>query len=225
MEDPALGYYPVYFIVSTLKAMGWPRKNGLFARSGVAGDALRGAWRGMVQASMGLGAGRPSLACRLLTKLFTRRDWTRESGDDLISALDPAKYLAPQTDSLPWDEVVQKYLDVTPDFIPWSQVTAEEIVNIWIPQCAAGLIYGLAHPSAVGAALERDRATYASNAPELIKYGLNIPPTPPFPDNESFFQWAEQTVHAHEARFGSLPQPAQQLMAAAVVRARGAGSH
>jgi len=69
-------------------------------------------------------------------------------------------------------------------------------------------------------ALDEDRVQYLMVAPEATKHGLNIPTSPPFPDNDSYFQWTEETVRAFEQRAGALPLPPPRLLAAGVVRAR-----
>ncbi len=220
MEESPILPYPAHFIIALLSAMSWPRKTGLLGKKTVAGAALNGAWAGMAQAAMGLGAGRPLVACQLITKLFSRRDWTQGSGDELLAGLDPAKQIAPQAGDPPWEALVRKYLEVTPPRVPWDQLFTPDLVNVWTAQCAAGLIYGLAHAADVGRALDQDRARYTAEAPEAIRHGLNVPATPPFPDNEAFYRWAEQTVRSYEARTGQLQQPAPQLLMAAVVRER-----
>jgi hypothetical protein len=215
--------FPAYFIVSALQAMSWPRKKGFLRRAVVAGPAVSGAYTGMVQASMGLGAGRPFLACQLLTDLLSGGYWASAPVDTLIATLDPSSRVHQQPRTMPWEVIVLIEMEPTykSDFIPWDSLFGRETLTVASVRSSEALTYGLVHPAEVGAALDTDRAQYVARAPEMIQYGLNISAKPTFSDNESYFQWTEQTVRAYEARCGQLPQPAPQLLAAAVVHARG----
>src|SRR5438128_10862572 len=102
LEEVALRSYPAYFLGSLLGSVGWPRKRGLFGRGSVAGAALGGAWTAMMQALMGLGAGRPLLACQLLPHILPRKDWKTESADDFFARFDPVTNTQDANASLPW---------------------------------------------------------------------------------------------------------------------------
>jgi hypothetical protein len=121
--------------------------------------------------------------------------------------------------SSPWDALVRE-LQSLPDLIPWNDVVTQDMFDVLTARSTRDLVYGIVHPADVKRALDKDRAQYITGAPEAIKYRLNVPTSPPSPDNESYFQWTEQTVRAFEQRAGALPLPPPQLLGAGVVRVR-----
>ena len=222
LEDVALSSYPAYFINSLLTSMGWPRRKGLLGRSGVEGIALGSAWTAVTQSAMGFGAGRPVLACQLLAHVLPQKDWSADSVDDFFTRTDPVKTIQTVPGSLPWETLVQPEIQIMQTFIPWNDVVSQEMFDVLTGRFVGGLVYGLMHPTEVHRALDTDRTRYATGAPEAVKHGLHIPVTPPFPDNESYFQWLEQTVRAFERRAGQLTPSPPQLLAARAVRVRAA---
>ncbi len=213
--------FPVYCIVSSLQSMGWPRKKSLFGSVGVPGGVLRAVWAGMVQISVGVAAGRPFRACQLLTQMFNR-DWSSEPGEKFLADLDPVRTINEIPGTPPWEVIAHRELQVIPpdEFIIWKDLLGSSAHDLWMANCATGLIYGLAHPGDAARALEADRSEYRSNAPGWIKAGLNIPVQPSWPDNESYYQWIEKIVEAYERASGRLPAPADALLKAAAVRSR-----
>jgi hypothetical protein len=214
-------HFSTYFVMSTLRTMDYPRKKSFLGKPGVPGLVLRGAVVQLAQASVAIGAGRPRLACQLLTQYFRSRDWQTQSGDDLFSELDPRSVVGDHVEESPWEALMHsdgsRYDD---EFITIREIERQDALCLWLGRSAEALIYGLVHFDCATKALESDLLRYKSTASEWISAGLNIPEVPIWPGVESYFQWVQQTVEAFESEHGRLPEPPAQLMASTVVRSR-----
>lgn len=216
-------HFSEYFVLSLLDSMGWPRKKHFLGKKGVSGAILRHAVIEMVEASTALGAGRPLIACQLITKMFRERDWRDQTGDELFASMLPRinDTVVSHPELSPWEAIAYREVEFyATDFVPWDVLMKAEISNYWLMHSAAGLIYGLANSSHVAQLLQSEAAEYRQKAPEWIEAGLNITEEPPWADIDSYCEMIERTLLAYQAEHGKLPISPPQLLNAEVVRAR-----
>jgi hypothetical protein len=212
--------FPTYFIESALKATGWPRKRWLFGRPVVSGDVCSIAWTEMARASVGIGVGRPILACQLLTHLFGSRDWESSSGDESLADLDDD--LAPQHAAHPWRAIVHTEVQEfgSRKYFLVSDLFADEALILQSFRCGQALSYGLLHPREAEAALDEERSAQNAGVAGAIRHGLFIPSTSAWPDNHFYFDWLGEILQAYEARNGLLPPSQPSLISSQVMRER-----
>ena len=213
--------FPLYAVQSILSAAKWPRKAGVFDRPEVSGDVAGHAWAMMVQMSVGIGAGRAYVACQLLTQFLPNRDWTTEKWDDMMAKLDPTNAVSKSPQVWPWDTIVAE--DVRELFVgsvPWDDLMSSDTIPVAVTRCSQGLVYGLLREDDARHALEAERTQYAIVAREAVRYGVSIPTSLPWPDNDSFFRRLGQLVELYQSSNGPLPHPDASLLATAAVRQR-----
>lgn len=212
--------FHAYFLFSSLESAGWPRKTSLFGAEGVPAEVLDAVWLTTVQAATGLGAGRPYRACQIITQLFTP-DWKTVNGDDWLAELDPAKIVHKRSDVQPWEALISATRPSLPSgFLKWKLLIKSNFFDYATVNFSHGLLFGLLHPVESGDALSAERARYRTDAPGMVKAGLDIPLEPAWADNAAYFAWLEQTVAEYEEKVGLLPPPAAPLLAAAAVQSR-----
>ncbi len=212
--------YPEYLVGSALGATGWPRKTSLFGPKGVDGSVLGHTVTQMVQVSVALGAGRPFIASQLLTQMFGVAGPARDPWEHLLRTFDPTGTVLGHPQSPPWGAILHQEAGMFVGFIPWKDVLSKETLTLLFARFNQGLIYGLTHPESASEALDAERFEYAAGAPEAVRAGAHIPLTPPWPDNDAYFAWIEETVRAYERTTQPLPQPDLDLLKMPVVRGR-----
>jgi hypothetical protein len=214
-------HYSTYFIMSSLSTMDYPRKKSFLGKPGVPGPVLSAVVNEAAKASVAIGAGRPFIACQLLTQCFRGRDWDVQSGDDLFADIDPMSLIAEHEEDLPWEALTQDAVKNFGDrFITIRDLEKQEAFNVWLGRCTYALIYGLVHFEEAAMELESDRLRYSSGAQVMKRAGLDFPETPLHPNIESYFQWVEQPVLSFQAEHGQLPQPPLPLLKSKIVGAR-----
>lgn len=95
-----------WYVSNQLKNMGWPRPKGLLRTLKVETTVVDITVQGAVQIHVGLGAGSPDLAVRVLADSFERNPWTADSTRSLLDLLMDGLGKLPQDTSVPPWEII-----------------------------------------------------------------------------------------------------------------------
>ena len=210
-----MGRFLEFFLHSQLKAMGWPRRKGVFRKQYV---YLMGADAAITQglrSIVGLGAGRPEVAVAMIADTFAGNLWTEESTARLIGTLREAEdIVAKHSDILPWqalwhDQRLASYsgrLDWKDlEELGWKDLFDDRlgILRAWPASQAA--YWGLMHYQEMQTLLDRERCGYEKSAIEGRKYGLEVSDKYPFESLERFYEWCDTLILHFEEVLSPLP--------------------
>lgn len=222
MSDLAL-----YALVGMLESMGWPRKAGFLGRKAVVNTAiLDQAAHQVVQIGVGLGAGRPAVAVRVLSDAFGARDWSTANATELIDELDLNQLIQGHANQRPWKTISPPSVaEMGKTSIPWEWLGEPEIAIQYAGVFVQGIIWGLLYPAEAEKALDSDRVDYEQRAPEWQKAGLEIESQYMWQTNEDFYKYCEEVVNNFESERRPLVTSAAELQAEPRVarRLKGAG--
>jgi hypothetical protein len=161
-ERPVVSRLFEWWIYSNLITMGWRREKGIFRKkSYVDTRAVDMALQGAVQVFVGLGAGRPNIALRVLADMFTNNPRNEESTNGLIEWL--TKESESETDAHPklppWKAILQDHrMEEAGSEIRWEQLGDAQLRGIFFSFGAQGLMWGLNHPDLMGPLFESAKA-------------------------------------------------------------------
>jgi hypothetical protein len=165
---------------------------------------------------MGLGAGRPELACRLIADSFLETRWTSEAAGIITNDLSKhsEEQVAAHPELSPWEALYVDYkMEPHLTDIEWEDLGQRQTSLLWTALAANAAIWGLTHENEVAAAFEAEKAAYEAAAPTAMGEGLAITEEFPWQSPEDFYQGCEEMVQAFEAErspFPSIPEPLWQ---------------
>ena len=192
--------FPDFFLFGMLRSMKWPRKTGLLVKKETVDPRIVDNVRfQLCQLGVTLGAGRPRLAAQLLADVLFHRDWAKEPFGELLADLN----LDPDPNGLPWESIVAARLAKTPDLrvsesVPWAWLERRELRAIRHMEFAAGLVWGLLHPSETIVLLDRLSAEGEEDVPRARRAGLHLDDGFSVPNAEESFQHAEEMVVSYQ---------------------------
>lgn len=206
-----------YFVIGMLGAAGWPRKGGFLGRKLIAdAQLIDTSVNVMSRSGVALGAEAPYEALRLLTHLFSARDWERDDTNGLVEMLTRAMRGA-KPDAIPWKEVAPSpmataaTLKVQP--VPWETLFDPRVGILHAATLGQALAWGLADPLSARAALERDRTKNLELLPEMQRAGLDVQQEGIDQSPQEIAANFADLMTGFEAEFGVIPPPARQLAA------------
>ena len=186
-----------YFVTSTLRELGWPRKQGWFRRATIDTTITDATIDQMINWAASLGAGRPTLALSMIAEMFRDRDWESDDAPDILVFINLAR---PSWDNSPNAspcEIAKPFRlakmfgrEISPDTL--KQVDIRQGLEQMV---LTGILWGLANP-------DRFAQWYASSARlhdqrihSMQKVGLAVTSSAPL---EAFFKSSEQIVQAYQ---------------------------
>lgn len=195
-----------FFFFGLLRQAGWPHNDGVLTKDATVDPRLVDeVFQGLAQIGIVLGAGRPALGAQLLADIFRVRDWSAQPLGKLLGELDPSNRIAGAPTALPWETIVRLRLaqepDITkPEVMPWEMLEDRSFRVRLHLACAEGLIWGLLHPGAAEAAINRHGAELSKNAPTLERAGVEFDAGSSPPNMERAVAAAEDMVNSYETK-------------------------
>jgi hypothetical protein len=190
-----------WYVAGQLQNMGWPKPKGLFRKMMVPTTLVDMSVEQGLQICMGLGAGRPEIACRAIADAYANNPWTRESTASLLN--DTTARVQQEIDQHPGDapwkalfagHTMAPYMAE----IEWQKLVEAQVGMLWMGLGANAAIWGLSHEPEVAAAFEAEKRHYEETAPDAIKYGLDVPAAFPWASLEVFYETCEEMVAGME---------------------------
>jgi len=219
--------FPAFWFFGFLNHAEWPRTTGLLRRRKIVSHCVVcGAVRELVHAAIALGAQRPNTAIKLLADLFTKRDWSQQSANEIWNKLDPSEQVSNQPDKAP-EEVIANFPMTLPDptnpeelqndLIAWQNVLQEAFSAHYHWVFCQGLVWGLSHPEEALDHYERQRQGFLKKLPDMLRAGLKVhtPET-----LEEFADSIEESVNSFENDIHPLAEIPQELLSLPVIAAR-----
>ena len=198
------------FIYSGLKDLGQPRPKGIFRRPHVDSLVCDAVVMHGLQLIVGLGAGRPEIAIRMLADTFEGNSWTKESTAGLMRTLQEAENIvATYSQMSPWDAMWHQHrlASFSKDW-RWSELFNDGIGMIRAMAASRAAYWGLTNEHRMPAIFDREKLSYQKRALEANQYGLGISNAYPFESLEQFYQSCDTFIHAFNMAmppFGDIP--------------------
>ncbi len=206
-----------YCLAGLLREVGFPRKSGLLRRKNIVdASAVDVAAKEMVRIAVGLGAGRPDLAIRLVADAFQDRDWSADGATgatEFIDFLDVSEKLAENPDAPPWQAIALPLKDMGRESIPWEWLGEPGLAVHYVGSFAQGLLWGLLHPDEAREILDAGRVGYEQRAPFWINAGLEISSEYAWPTPDHFYRTCEELVRSFESERRPLVDAPPELLA------------
>jgi len=196
--------FPVYFLYGLLRSANWPRRVGMIAKKEVVDPRVVDTARvGLAELGVGLGAGSPALAARLLADIFRDRDWNTQPLSELLPEMDPSALVASQPAKLPWQALVQTPMAQEPDvtkeeYMPWDLLADRSFRLDLYYTLARGLMWGILHPNEANAAYEGHARGLRQRLPMIRHAGLVLDPGFSPPTLPEWIDGHETIVLAYE---------------------------
>lgn len=174
--------FPDFFVNGMLRAENWPREIGRFKKKWVVdAQIVDSMCFQLAQLGVTLGATRPRLALQLLADIFRTRDWEKKPLSALLVDLDPSARISAAPAQKPWHSIVTLRLaeygaSMGEQLIPWELLAHENYRAELSISCAAGLVWGLIHPSEATEAIDRESARLNQDLPRWKQAGLAVDP-------------------------------------------------
>jgi len=198
-----------WWVVNNLKNMGWPRTKGFWKTTTyVDTTVLDMSLEGAVHVCVGLGAGRPELAARLLTDTFGNNPWTTKSTRDLLNDLTEQGEAAVATDPglAPWTALMHNHrLAEYTSEVNWEQISDPQLQTIWYGLGSRGLIWGLNHSEDLEGVFANAKAGYEISAARGEPHGLTVEADYAWKTLNDFYESCEEFVHLFESERPTLP--------------------
>ena len=208
-----------WFVAEQLNRLGWPQTKGVFRKKEVVPALLVDLTveQGL-RLCMGLGAGRPELACRVIADIFRPDAWTPQQTAALLgTAANTQKPISEHPELPAWTAFYGKHaLSLQMAEAEWGWL-GKEVASLWRGFGGYCAIWGLSHQMEFAAAFEASQIDDARNAPEMRRQGLAV--APPMLLNE-FYVACEQMVFAYESSGHRLPDTPAALRESPLVVAR-----
>lgn len=126
-DQPHNSNFPAYFVARLLKDAGWPQKRGVLrSRYMVNSGLVKGAVKVLFRTGVGIGAGLPEDAIKLVADLFSLRDWKSQSATQLFAKADIHQRLS-QSGLKAWDFISEPWMVLQPAHLPLRQRLQHEI--------------------------------------------------------------------------------------------------
>lgn len=187
-----------YSIASMLNTMGWPQEQGTFRRRAVVStQAVEMAVDHMVKTCAGLGAGDPVVAAELLQNSVPQWDYVARPPDTLLTflqsdATDPVDPLHPYRVVFGGQPALAS-IPPSQEYASWDEVFDNGPNQIWFAMLSGrAIVWGLAHPSEMRAAVIAQIDDYNEGVKEAIDAGLDLPGTHPhtgITDGDTFYSF------------------------------------
>lgn len=212
---------PEYVFSNLLQAEGWPKQIGTFRKKTVVDiRSVDLAHRSLARLGVALGAGRPSIAARLLADMFKGPHTTDEWRD----FLDEWSRVIFTGEKQPWESMAPQ---LAPGFqrepLVAPEVLEEQLIKFnRYRALALGLVWGLLEPEAAREAFAREQARIDADTAEFGRVP-GAGPTPSGPDE--WTQWAEGIVLDFERARRPLDPPNDALASEPRIAARLAEPH
>lgn len=207
-----------WLVSNNLQKMGWPRTKGTFRkRSYVDTRVVDICVQGAVQVFVGLGAGRPDIAARVLTDAIDNQ-WSEKSTAELLAFLTRESDMVAKNhpELPPWKATVEDHhMAESVSEIGWEQLGDPKLDIIFSSFGATGLMWGLNHHDLMGQAFDSEKATYESSVGDWVDAGLSIGNNYPWPTLDSFYESCEDLVTGFEAERPPLPREIPAMLAEA----------
>ena len=165
-----------WFIAGQINSMGWPRPKGLFRRPHVDSVIVDTAVELGLQTTIGLGAGRPEIAIRLLADIFSDNPWTEESTAELLTTLRQAVAITEKRSVIaPWKALWSEYA-MAPRFkdIRWGELDSFEFACVRSIAAARAVYWGLTNEEQMLAVFQKAKSDYENTAVEANQAGLGV---------------------------------------------------
>lgn len=170
-----------YYLLSFLRATGWPRKVGIlfFRKEVVDAFLLKMVIKQMAEYAIILGALRPKLAISLIADMAIGMDPDRSSAEELWAFLNPTKSVTSHPELEPAEAITNSYCEsfgdeLSQNFFPWKFLMSETIVFCSHMPFLNGLVWGFDHPEEALAAFELNRTRIEKELPDAVSHGLKL---------------------------------------------------
>ena len=191
-----------WFLLVYLKMAGYPRRKGIRRREYVDTGVVNACVETGLTMLMGIGAGRPQTALRLLVATFDNNPWTVDSTADLFDLLSKdSDTLVRGSGVLPW-EAIANNIRIAPydtDLL-WSEYLDDELLYRRGAAAALALFWGFTHPVLVHGAFELWKEDYERSARMYKQYGLDVTESSGLDSIDDFYQYCE----GFAVRFGKV---------------------
>lgn len=206
-----MSIFGYYFVKSLLRAAGWPRKQGLFKREGYDTAIMDAAIDQMVDWAASLGAGRPSLALRIIAEMFRDRNWESDGAPQIRSFIGAARESWDSAPNAAPRQVVQP-IRLAKAF--GASISTKDFqdarLRVALEQnVLEALLWGLANP---------DRfATWYAGAAQRLQSSLNHMRSSglaidALPSMAEFFDQSEEIIRNYERDIAPLPTIPEKLL-------------
>ena len=205
-----------WYLHTALNSMGWPKPKGIFRRPHV--DVLIADM--VVQLGLrvivGLGAGRPEVATRLLADTFAGNPWNEESTGALTRGLreKAETVVASHPDMTPWKALYYDHqLAPYGNNLPWPDLFDDRVGAIRAMVASRACYWGLTNEHRMQAIFDREELDHEENAPEANQYGLGVSNTFPFNSLEHFYESCDTFIDTFNTAMPPLRAIPPQLRA------------
>ena len=200
--------FPDYYVRRLLRSTGWPQKKGIRRREVISTQVLDVALRQLSMVGVGIGAGRPRLALRLIVAAFDRDLTSDGEVSAVIDLLDRGEKAASRTRGYAWDAIGATDIFGRHEHFEWSWLERPEMLAIIRGKCfLLALGWGLLHPEDADSQIKR----YCADAGRWAGL-LDVPASDVWDSPEDFYANCDVMVRGFEAESGSLPEPTQALL-------------
>ena len=203
--------------------MGWPKPRGIFRRPHVDAFIADMVVELGLQVIVGLGAGRPEAATRLLADTFAGNPWTEESTGILTRDLreEAENLVASHPDMTPWKAI---YYDLRlaqyGNNLRWQELFDDRVGLIRAKVAGRAAYWGLTNEHRMQAIFDKEKLNYDERAPEANQYGLGVSTTFPFNSLAHFYESCDTFVDTFNMAMPPLGAIPPQLRAAPEIARR-----
>ena len=186
-----------WHLYTALNAMGWPKPRGILRRLHV--DVLLAdiVVELLLKVIVGLGAGRPEVATRLLADTFSGNPWTEESTGILTHDLreEAENLVAGHPDMTPWKAIFYDLrLAQYGNNLRWQELFDDRVGLIRGMVAGRAAYWGLTNEHRMQAIFDKEKLNYDESASEANQYGLGVSSTFPFDSLDHFYEWCDTFV-------------------------------
>jgi len=194
-----------WFVLIHLRRAGWPRQRGLSRKMYVDAHLAAGYVELGLMLMVGLGAGRPESAVKLIVMTFEDNPWTATSTALLFEKLSPsgAGSLA-GSGILPWRELANSlHIPASGEEIPWEDYNSPLAMEKRAMAATVAVYWGLTNPTGIRRPFEDWKREYRLG---LTRHGdrPGIPQPLGVDTLADFFQYCEEFVRAF-GRYATIP--------------------
>jgi hypothetical protein len=218
LEEEEVSRLVQWYVANQLRSMDWPRQKDSVAY--VPTSLVDIAVEQGLQVCMGLGAGRPALACRLIADIFRYSPWTPEAAAALMADLTQLsdEKVASHAGVAPWQALYADHkMEPAIAEIEWRKLGQRGVVMIWRALGANAAIWGMGHEREVASALAAEKASYEATAPEAVSGDPATAEEFPWQSLDDFYQSCEDIVEAFEQQMTPFPPIPESMRVTGIV--------
>ena len=207
-----MSIFGFYFVSNLLRKAGWPRKQGVFGKSFIDTTVLDSAVDQMIEWAAAIGAGRPTLALRVIAEIYRDRDWSGAEAPNIKSLINSARKeneLWCENNVTSPREVVNPPRFAKASSRIKSQELSEGSNSTALEQLfVEGLLWGFANPKAFSSyyhtlsTKHQERLDYLKDTNLEIELPLQL---------DDFYSQSEQILINYEHEVHSLPRIPEEL--------------